>query len=82
MRPNQFWEIMKVPGKPVLYHLNCKGIETGKHTPDVSVMLKDGLYKVSMPARTAGAALYHEGWTLDQVNDFLKKLGYPELQES
>jgi hypothetical protein len=73
---------MKVPDKPVLYHLNCKGIETGKHTPDVSIMLKDGQYKVSMPARTAGAALYFEGWTLTQVSEFLKKLGYPGLQKS
>ena len=58
MQPNQFLGDNESPAKPVLFHLNWKGIETGKHTTDVSVMLKDGLYKVSMPARTAGAALY------------------------
>ncbi len=82
MQPSQFWEIMKVPDKPVLYHLNCKGIETGKHTPDVSIMLDNGLYKINMPARTAGAKFYFELETLEKVNSFLTKMGYPELEDS
>ena len=75
------WEIIKMPGYPVLYHLNCHLTKSEHHDPDVTVKLKEGKYQVSMPGRTAGAAFFMDNWSLEQVNEFLKKLGYPELSQ-
>lgn len=76
---SEAWEVLKLPGEPrTVYHWACDKRET-KHRTDVKIIEEDGRYKVLMAAKVAGGKMYRENWTLEMVNNFLSKLGFPSL---
>ncbi len=47
---------------------------------EVSITEEKGLFDLFMLARSAGVPLFLKDLTLEKVNEFLKKLGYPAIE--
>lgn len=73
------WEIIKLPRDPrTLYHWSCSKVR-GKHVTDLRILEQDGLYTILVSEKVAGARLFRQGWSLEMLNSFLSKLGFPSL---
>ncbi|MGI0080672.1 MAG: hypothetical protein ACRECH_13745 [Nitrososphaerales archaeon] len=81
---SEAWEIISLLGSPrTIYHWNCLRIritaEEVEHNTEVRISELDGIYKIFVSKKVAGAELFRDGWTLEMLNRFLVKLGFPEL---
>ncbi|MHB8701412.1 MAG: hypothetical protein ACYC7D_10410 [Nitrososphaerales archaeon] len=63
------------------YHLNCRQDEIGSHNFKASIMIHGDTYDLYLPPVTAGDAMLVRGWTMQQVKDYLQKMGFPPLPE-